>query len=495
MKKYYKGHLIFYDDLNLDTKIYEIAFGNNEILNINNKEFYDKINQLDKKDKDKIISFLDKIVNSKLLIKENIENIFNKLFDNQQLSYNYYHEQIIYEIITDENDNYYAKELITGNIFPIAKKNNIQSNYTLTKEKEIKSFINVNDKNDLFLTANIEDQIFICKGVKYFFGKNPFNPNFYYIKKISAEEFPNDYYKKYLLKNITFFHLMVNNYLSFNNIERFEVFVKQDMIANQKEIDAYLNKYKNTFINRRKRRNFINDMNNCAKLNVFKNDIIPKKEEMKSLIVDDTTKLMEKIEINLIKLKNYNEEAYYKYYEEYQNLLNNQESDLKIPLTKSYLESLSSKIILSLKFDKNNGGSIINYLNYQKEEYLKCFLNNETNTTLTIEDIDNIMELYLKTQNEFDIISKRNIIRNISLLYLFELYENKDKIEDYNLNNSYLKECIISIVLWLNTLLELDLIKVDYLIDLNNDYTLDDIIKIISNMEFKITKEKIKMLK
>ena len=65
---------------------------------------------------------------------------------------------------------------------------------------------------------------------------------------------------------------------------------------------------------------------------------------------------------------------------------------------------------------------------------------------------------------------------------------------EYNYNNSYLNECLISILLWLNTFLELNIIKTDYIIDINNNYSLDDIIMIIKNMKLNIDQEKIKKL-
>ena len=304
----------------------------------------------------------------------------------------------------------------------------------------------------------------------------------------------NYYSTQYFKANITLFNLVISDYLNFNNIDRCEVFVNQDMIANQQEIDYYLNKYKNVFGNKRYRKEFINNLNSYANQNVFKGEIIPKKDEIKVIKLDDSTKLMERIELGLLKLKSHNEALYYNLSKEYNDLLSNQEDTLKIPLTKSYLESLEAKILFCLTFDKNNGGSIINYLNYQKDVYLNYFLKGEDKSILTISDIDNLMELYLKMQNEFDIKSKRIIIRNISLLYLLELYENKDELMEYNFNNSYLNECLISILLWLNTFLELNIIKTDYIIDINNNYSLDDIIMIIKNMKLNLDQEKIKKL-
>ena len=81
--------------------------------------------------------------------------------------------------------------------------------------------------------------------------------------------------------------------------------------------------------------------------------------------------------------------------------------------------------------------------------------------------------------------SFRYLLLPKTFLYLLELYENKDELMEYNYNNSYLNECLISILLWLNTFLELNIIKTDYIIDINNNYSLDDIIMIIKNMKLK----------
>ena len=493
MKKYYKGHIIFNKELS--EKTYDIAFIFNTILKCSDKDFYDKFVLLNKKEQEIIQKFLMENRNDNIIIPDKIKSIFNKIFSDNKLSYYSSHESIIYELIIDEHDEYYAKEIITGNIFPIVRKSNINLDYEINKERKVVGFINNDDYSDGLIGTISGEHLFITNnGTNYYFGKNPYNESFFHLKKLNSNKERNDYSTKYFKANITLFNLVISNYLNFNNIDRCEVFVNQDMIANQQEIDYYLNKYKNVFGNKRYRKEFINNLNSYANQNVFKGEIIPKKDEIKVIKLDDITKLMERIELGLLKLKSHNEALYYKLNKEYNDLLNNQEDTLKIPLTKSYLESLEAKILFSLKFDKNNGGNIINYLNYQKDVYLNYFLNGEDKSLLTIGDIDNLMELCLKMQNEFDIKSKRIIIRNISLLYLLELYENKDELMEYNFNNSYLNECIISIILWLNTFLELNIIKTDYIIDINNNYSLDDIIMIIKNMKLNFDQEKIKKL-
>lgn len=497
MKKYYNGDLI--SPRFLSEKNINLYLGNQDIIIFDNKTYNDRYNLLNPKEQAKIVDYLQEMRKVVILdLPDDVRYILNKIFDDKILSYRYVDERIIYELIVDENDEYYAKEIITGNVFPVVKKNNVKLNYQFNQEKDLlDGFINRGDKKEYLIGNIADDNTFITNNIEYYYGEHPHTSRYYHLKNLreNNEKKAGDYSRYYIKMSIVTFNVIATYSLSFNNLDRCETFVNPKMIANQEEINRYINKYRNTLINRSFRRNFIKNLNKCASENVFKGDIVPKIEETKQLKIDDVTKIMERIELNLLKLKSYNENSYYKLNREYQDALRNQDDHLKIPITKKFLECLEAKILLNLKFDKNNGDNIINYLNYQKEEYLKCFLTNEHITTITLQDIDDLMSLYLKIQNEFDIVSKRNIIRNISLLYLFELYENKDKLDENILDNTYLNECLISIILWINTLLEFNIIKTDYLIDINYHYTIDDLLKIISNMELNITPEKIKLLK
>ncbi len=482
MNKYYKGKIVFKSDLT--KKICDIAFLYNQVLNCSDKDFYDEFVLLNKKEQDVIINFFLENRNKSIIISNKMKSIFDKIFNKDKLSYYSNKENIIYELIIDDNNEYYAKEIITGNIFPIVKKGNINLSYEINKENEIEGFINIDNESDGLIGKISGEHLFISNdSIRYFFGKNPYNETYFHLEKMGTDHKKFDYSKMYSKKNINLFKLFVSSYLKFSNFDRCEVFIDHEMVANQREIDNYLEKYKNVFGNKRYRRDFINNLNLYASFNVLKEDIIPKKEDQK-IKLDDVTKLMERIEFLLLKLRNYNEENYNKYKKKYDELIKQQNELLKIPITKSILESIEAGIILSLKFNKNTGNNLIEYLDNKRKEYYSCIVNHEK-TNLKMLDVDKIMELFLKSKDEYDYVSRRKIVKDISFIYLLELYENKDNISDIELNSSYLKDNIMSIIMILYSLKELGLIESYHFIDINNHYNLEDIVDIIKGIKFR----------
>ena len=194
---------------------------------------------------------------------------------------------------------------------------------------------------------------------------------------------------------------------------------------------------------------------------------------------------MEDIEFLLVKLKEYNQVAYQKYHRQYEELFSSQQ--LKInTVTIGYLESLKTNILISLKLGKNQGFSFIEYLNKLKNEYLCYFiLSKGEKTTLTIKDIDELMEMFLKTKEDYNPIKRRIIIRNLALLYLFELYENIDAITELDLQDSYINDFLKTILVCLETLKEKDVLDDTFVIHLQEEITLDIVLDIIKNIKFK----------
>ena len=118
-------------------------------------------------------------------------------------------------------------------------------------------------------------------------------------------------------------------------------------------------------------------------------------------------------------------------------------------------------------------------------------------TKISLDDLDKINELFLRTKDEYDLVKQRKIIRNISFIYLLEVKENIDKIDIERLKISYFADNIKSIVLSINALCELGFIKKDLIIDLNTDLSVDSVLEIIKRIEFnEFNKGKVKeMLK
>ena len=196
--------------------------------------------------------------------------------------------------------------------------------------------------------------------------------------------------------------------------------------------------------------------------------------------------MMENIEFLLIKLSKVNNEAYLKYQKEYDDLINGTNDELNIkPLQVATLAPLEANIEFSLYFNKKDASSILEYLIKTKEEYLKNFLSgNEIKTTLTLDELEKINELFLKAKAEYSPVDQRNILKNLSFLYLMELKENISDIQEEKLKDSYLQDNLKSILICIESLRRVGLIKENMLIDLNSEINLSNILEIISKIEF-----------
>ena len=146
--------------------------------------------------------------------------------------------------------------------------------------------------------------------------------------------------------------------------------------------------------------------------------------------------------------------------------------------------------------EKRGTDDIVKYLEELKVEYLNNFLtDNKITTKISIDDLDKINELFLKTKDEYDLVKQRKIIKDISFIYLLEVKENIDNIDINKLKNGYFSSNIKSVILSLNALSELGFIKKDLIIDLNTDLSVENILEIIKRIEFnKFSNEKVKEL-
>ena len=502
MTKYYKGYL--FEQESLRTFGFDWFFANyDEILNCTDEEILKLYQELDYETKKKIEKYFNKYCKDDRENQSQIYDILtNKVFTGKkyQKDIPYRHmEAVIYEIIEDENHDLYGKELLTGAIFPIAKS--FQKKYSEEIEKvEYAKFNYCSDEykdkqNTVFLLG--DDGYYWDKKDKYILRKPSLTGNDDWLFPVENSYRLIGTIKKY--KGVKT-HLTLSFEIPFTNLLRGEVYIENICAANESEIEEY--KEKNSKLERtklfgKKEPVFLNRINSLAKLNVFKGEIIPlQKEEAKRKDISSVSSLLMEIDYLLLKLKDYSEELYQIYSNKYNEMLNNNGKLTTNPLNKVSLEVLKANILLSFNFDKNKGMNIIEYLENRKREYLEHLLKkDDVKTEITINDLDKIMDLYLDIQNEYDALTQRKIVRNISLLYLFELYENKDLIDVDMLKNSYLNDLIQNIIVILKTLSDLGLLEKNVYIDLANTNSLEDLMLIVSNIEFrKLDEEKIKKI-
>ncbi len=449
MTKYYTGSLISVEDIK--STEYNLYFCNGKYIDCDQhlKPFYNR------NDVKKFDILIKTIMDNKLRINNEVLNILKDILKEKVISYNM-HENIIFELIEDQKGNLYGKELSTGLIFPIAD----------------------NKKNEI-LDASIQQWNFMGQidfqdhgDYKYYHNDPNVSSSHYYDSNgnclIQLSLHFDDWYECNLAKSrSTLDCKKISGYrLKFycktlpyhNNCLRGDVFIVNDGYANEMEIDEY-KKYHMVkgFFRRSIAKNYQSIFHSLAKCNIFKEEIIPKKEIIKEKEkIDDEAIILEEIELLLIKLKNYNIELYNKYQSEYNELLDSSNKRIKlVSFSKQNLEKLKAEISLCFLYNHDDGMNIIDYLSNLKKKYLLNIINGETNKTkVSLMDLDKIMDLFLKTQDEYDVLTRRMIIRNFACIYLFELYENKNNLDKSNLQYTHIENLMTSIIIILNSLKE-----------------------------------------
>ena len=257
--------------------------------------------------------------------------------------------------------------------------------------------------------------------------------------------------------------------------------------ATQNEVNEYI--AKNT--KKSKVNKHIKLVNKYYNENVFKENIILK-EDKELEKQDEITKLMEEIEFELSILKHYYKDLHDKFLKEYKNMCN--ENNLIKPQKNDFIKLLSNiKFDLSLK--ENNIKDINEYLNLTIEDYFNKIINNiELKKELKIDDIDNLVEMVLKSKDKYSINNQRKYLTKISLLYLLVI-KDSNNINEYNLDNGYFKDNIKTVVYNIISLKDLGIIMNDFLPHELKDVSTTNIVNLIKGIDFdKCNKEKIKLL-
>ena len=489
MTKYYKGNLFLVSELNNEYSDY-MYYANNHIIDYKSSSFYKKLfNKLpydfQKILEESIIDTSEEQVFADKRLKKALDNLFN---DKVQVVYGKL--SIIYEIVTDQNNNLYGKELYTGILFPLSK--DCYSKEFSCELFSSSSSVWLSEYNTIFYE---DGEHFKTHNNLTFFVKKKFDDDVMMIGPMMYADYESFRITKYPLSRYKF---NVKGIYKFPNALKCECLIYEEGIADINEVNAYQNMFKRGLTRKRKQQRFENTVISFANKNVYKEEIILKKDEIVSREQQTTlTSMMENIEFLLIKLSKVNQEAYLKYQKEYNDILNGEINGLNIkPLEITTLAPLEANIEFSLYFNKKDASSILEYLNKAKEEYLENFLiGNQIKTTLTLQDLEKINELFLKVKKEYNPVDQRNILKNLSFLYLMELKENILDIKEEKFKNSYLQDNLKSILICIESLRRIGLIKESILIDLNCELNLASIFDIIRDIEFiSLTDDNIKEL-
>lgn len=369
-------------------------------------------------------------------IKNNTFEIYKEIYNKSKKEANEESKKympIIYKIVIDDLGYLYAKEIISGYLFPIINDNNINVNYH--------DNIDITDKN--------------------------------------PKNFVVDYSLK-LIFEITYKNTKVAN---LNTV----IYEKECEIATPNEVEEYLNRFNKGLFKDKKKNIFINNIKRLYNQNTYNDEIIiqePKKK-IERVKQDPITLAMERIEALLyqigkidMNLKNEKEKVY-------QNILNEEDNNLSLnPLSLVNLNTLIADLEFIIQFgNKKKDDDIINYLQNLLNEYVDGI-----ETERTIKDIDNLNELFLKMKNNYSIISQRKVIVNLSYLYIYEIYENKDTILLEELQDSYFNDNLNTILICIAEMIDNEVIENNILINFDN-VTPEYVLNIIKNIKF-IPKEK-----
>ena len=198
---------------------------------------------------------------------------------------------------------------------------------------------------------------------------------------------------------------------------------------------------------------------------------------------------MEDIDYSLMKLKNINKDLYLEYKNRYESLLDGD-------FTRNDLIKLAGELEFYLTFRKRKIEDILEILNNLNKEYLDSLMNHEDKKTkLDLKKLDKMNELFLKIKDKFVYKNQREVLRNLAFLYLMEVLENRDLIDIKTLEESYFTSHLKTIVIWINLLIDDDIIECTYLTSLREDLNTEIVFDMINNIKFKeISDDKVKKL-
>lgn len=409
---------------------------------------------------------------------------------------------IIYEKVYDPNGNAYAKEIITGLIFPLEDDNILDCDLHFSGGRELVALL---DKTTYTVYCETDTGAFFIdtesREVYESYGGYSMSSN---IVKYGTEReivLTNDDNKIYVavVKEKMFpFTVAVTPKMK-DKTKRIEFFVQSDQIANKTEIDDYLKLYRKALLNG-KRRHFIEELNKRSSLNCLdelrlsanKDDngreepqkIVPKEKLNEQQVVKEVANL----ELLLARLKSVSEEDYQSLSREYRSIDPNELFNVDGLLLKRIIRLQVSAISRINNVNADNV-EIITYLDRQIGDSLNSYRNDieDNKNSITISGLDELYKNVIKkkSRNPFD---QTDILRRIATLYFFELYENRDIITSEELANSYVGENIKRIVTAIYVMLDEGVISVNsnFLFDINN-LNLDTLLALIKQIEFNST--------
>lgn len=365
---------------------------------------------------------------------EEIIKILNKEYSNTQHYYsaNSTYEEIIYERVEDQEGNIYAKELLTGSLFPIE-------------------------------------------------GDGAVETKVYTVKRLVTNG-----------SIVEYCDLTISSDSNHVNYARIEKIVTDYKIASPNDVENYKTQFDGGFRLQKAKEKFLRKIREDSMSNTLDSEVevFPikpkKKEKRKRESQNITTKCMENIEYLIQKLKKVNPAKAKEFSEEYDQVLNIEDIMQNKMVSEAALIALEAKLEFELMFAKGENTSLTDKLEDLKREYLSHFVSEtQEKTSITLDDLDKLMELFLKTKDSYSILEQRKILRNFAGVYALEVKENESKVTVERLQDSYFEDLKKSILLFINALVESGYVKDNIITELTDTENTEEILNLIKNLEFK----------
>lgn len=365
---------------------------------------------------------------------EEIIKILNKEYSNTQHYYidNSAYEEIIYERVEDQDGNIYAKELLTGSIFPIS-----------------------------------------CDGAV--------ETKVYTVKRLVTNG-----------SIVEYCDLTISSDSNHVNYARIEKIVTDYKIASPNDVENYKTQFDGGFRHQKAKEKFLRKIREDSMSNTLDSEVevFPikpkKKEKRKRESQNITTKCMENIEYLIQKLKKVNPAKAKEFSEEYEHALNIEDIMQNKMVSEAALIALEAKLEFELMFAKGENTSLTDKLEELRKEYLLHFVSEtQEKTSITLDDLDKLMELFLKTKDSYSILEQRKILRNFASVYALEVKENESEVTVERLQDSYFEDLKKSILLFINALVESGYVKDNIITELTDTENTEEILNLIKNLEFK----------
>ena len=430
------------------------------------------------------IDTLNKIIYCNISSKEK-EEFDNKMIDIFKGTSNAISgKEIIYEKVFDKDGNSYGKEIITGLLFPInCKYYSYDINYSFNELEPI--VFDMEHKKAYRIDDRFEDTLFaINSNDRYEISHNDYISVKYLYKNDTVSLRVNDEYAEIAScpKPLSY-KIILEPKMLFSKEKRVDYAIATEQIASELEVYNYVHQFDYGFGRKKHRKEYENIIRKLSLSNYLGEiNIVPKNNYIKEKVSESNiTSEMQELEFILHKLKNVSEKDYEEINKEYIELLNQNDAELHITsLSIRSIILLQNKAKLSFMCHGGEIQKIIDFLEKEANNYLENYkTGSNIKTELSISDLDKLCEYFLNSKNNYSVKEQNEILRLISLLYFFEIYENIDVLTIDDFKNSYASTNIKRIIVIIDILYEYGLIKSipNSLYDVNNLEMFMDYIK------------------